>query len=73
MNYEFCKRVGMFLIDYIDIKDPSMTYGDRKVIESGIYHLIRYGLYNARELQKAMLREQSVLMPLYMIEDIARR
>lgn len=73
MTYEFCKRVGTFLVDYIDIKDPSMTYGDRKVIESGIYHLIREGVYTAKQLQKQMLREQSVLMPLYMIEDITRR
>lgn len=70
---EICRmRIGDWLKDYVDVK-PGYSYSDEVVIRSGIAELINHDVFNSEELQKDILKECSVLLPLDYIKACAAR
>lgn len=55
--------LGEYLEDYIDI-NPKYCYSDPEIIKRGVAELINQGIFEARELQKDILRKKSVFLPL---------
>ena len=55
--------LGEYLEDYIDI-NPKYCYSDLEIIKRGVAELINQGIFEARELQKDILRKKSVFLPL---------
>ena len=65
------KRIGQFLEKHVDIS-PGHSYTEECVIRQGINELTSNCVYTPKGLQRQILREQSVLLPLSNIENCAR-
>ena len=56
-------RLGNYLSKYIEVA-PGHTVYEAQIICDGIGALIRQGVFTEKELQKDILRECSVLIPI---------
>lgn len=64
MNEEYRKRIGEFLMNYIDIADTKREwqYSDERIIYQGIALLLDNGVFTFEELKREMLKEVGVIL-----------
>lgn len=65
-----CDNIGHFLQQYIVVADDS-PFSDVVVIRQAISELINNGVFTIQELQREILRESSVFLPIDFIKDCA--
>lgn len=58
------KRLGSFIENYFDLKDKRYSFIDEIVIKECVADLIRCEIFTPSELQKEILRDCSVLLPM---------
>ena len=67
------ERIGEYLKYYIDLTPGNgYSYSDEDVIQESISELIMHGIFTPEELQKDILKECSVLIPLSDIRKWAK-
>lgn len=65
------EKMGCFLECYIDVVDES-PFSDSVVIRQGFKELINNGIFTEKQMQKEILRESCVFLPLDFIRACAR-
>lgn len=64
MDEEYRKRIGEFLMNYIDITDTKREwqYSDEIIICQGIALLLNNDIFTLEELKREMLKEVDVIL-----------
>lgn len=64
MDEEYRKRIGDFLMDYLDITDTSREwkYSDEIVIYQGIAKLLDNGIFSIGGLKREILKKVGVIL-----------
>lgn len=70
---KFCRqRLGKYMENYVDAA-PGYSYSDEEVIRDGVSELIQAKLFTPEGLQRDILKNCSVLLPLSAIVAWSRK